>query len=221
MSPSGFGAPARESARGGHRAPPAAGRIGFFLLVAFSPLASALIAQPLANERYSVEPMADGAVRITTKDAGAWTCRGDFAVLVATRDGRMTVTAPPEGLAAYEVGGLVVVPKLQDRLVGATAADAWRQDCLEPPFGETRAMILDFGPAATAAYVYLQADDAKFQSVTLSDTSGGRRESITDDAYPFEFTVPLARDAQDFRFQIKGVTVAGTPVEAEWASLQK
>ncbi len=143
------------------------------------------------------------------------------AAVPELRDAKMTVTVPPMGLAAYEIEGLVVAPKFQDRLVGAKATDAWRQDYLELPFGDTRAMILNFGPAATTAFVYLQADDAKFQSVTLSYTSGGRRESITDAAYPFEFTVPLARGAQDFRFQIKGVTVAGASVEAEWASLQK
>jgi len=57
--------------------------------------------------------------------------------------------------------------------------------------------------------------------VTLSYTSDGRRETVTDSAYPFEFTVSLARDAKEFRFQIKGVTVDGGASEAEWASLQK
>ena len=53
----------------------------------FAPLLLAtLSAQPLANDRYSVAPAADGAVQLTAKDAGSWTFRGDFVVLMATVD---------------------------------------------------------------------------------------------------------------------------------------
>ncbi len=43
-------------------------------------------AQPLANDRYAVEAVADGAVRVVTKDAGAWVFRGDFIVLRSATD---------------------------------------------------------------------------------------------------------------------------------------
>jgi len=49
-------------------------------------LLSSLSAQPVANDRYTVMPSADGAVQVTAKDAGSWTFRGDFVVLVATAD---------------------------------------------------------------------------------------------------------------------------------------
>jgi hypothetical protein len=137
------------------------------------------------------------------------------------QDGRMRVTVPAMGIVAFEVENLIVTPKFQDRLVGARAGDAWAVDYLELPTGGTRAMILNFGPAATTAYVYLQADDAKFKSVTLNYTVGEKRESITDAAYPFEFTVPLARDAREFRFQVTGVTVDGKSSAGEWAVLHK
>ena len=37
----------------------------------------------------------------------------------------------------------------------------------------THAMILNFGPAATTAYVYLQADESKFKEVTFTYTVAG------------------------------------------------
>ncbi|MBM3844478.1 MAG: hypothetical protein FJ397_14660, partial [Verrucomicrobia bacterium] len=43
-------------------------------------------AQPIANDRYTLEPAAGGAVRLTANDAGSWLFRGDFAVLVAKAD---------------------------------------------------------------------------------------------------------------------------------------
>jgi hypothetical protein len=56
------------------------------LLFAAAFLPASLPAQPLVNDRYTVEAAADGAVRLTAKDAGTWLFRGDFAVLVATAD---------------------------------------------------------------------------------------------------------------------------------------
>ena len=127
----------------------------------------------------------------------------------ALRDGRLTITVPPMGLTAVEVEGLGVTPKFQDRLVGARATDAWRRDYVELPLGGTRAMILNFGPAATAAYVYLQADDSKFKEVSLAYTIAGRRETLTDVSYPFEFTVPVPAGATAFDFEVHGVTHSG------------
>lgn len=139
----------------------------------------------------------------------------------ALRDGRLTVTIPPMGLTAVEVEGLVVTPKFQDRLVGARATDAWRRDHVELPFGGTRAMILNFGPAATTAYIYLQADDSKFKEVALSYAVGDRKATLTDTSYPFEFTVPLPVGAASFDFEVLGVTPSGEKQSSGAAVLQR
>ena len=137
------------------------------------------------------------------------------------RDGRLTITVPPMGLTAVEVEGLVVTPKFQDRLVGARAGDAWRRDHIELPFGGTHAMILNFGPAATSAYVYLQADDSKFKEVTLSYTVAGRRSTLIDTSYPFEFTVPVPAGASAFDFEVQAVTLSGEKQSSGPAALQR
>jgi hypothetical protein len=131
------------------------------------------------------------------------------------------VTVPPMGLTAVEIEGLIITPKFQDRLVGAKASDAWRTDYAEVAHGHARAMILNFGPAATTAYVYLQDDDSKFKEVTLSYTVAGKRATITDAAYPFEFTVPLARDASAFHFQLSTRALDGRSTESGTVSLVK
>ncbi len=137
------------------------------------------------------------------------------------RDGRLSVSVPPMGLTAVEVEGLEVQPKFQDRLVGARAADAWNRDHVVLPLGGTQAMILNFGPAATTAYVYLQADDSKFREVTLSYTVGDRKATLTDTSYPFEFTVPVPAGATSFDFEVLGVTVAGERQSTGPAALQR
>jgi len=137
------------------------------------------------------------------------------------RDGRLTVTVPAMGLVAIEIEGLVVTPKFQDRLVGARADDAWRQDHAELPFGGTHALILNFGPAATTAYVYLQADESKFKEVTLTYTVAGRRATVTDQAYPYEFTVPVPAGASAFEFELRALTPAGEALSSGPAVLRR
>lgn len=137
------------------------------------------------------------------------------------RDGRMTVTVPAMGLIAVEIEGLTITSKFQDRLVAAKASDAWSTDYAQLSYGNARAMILNFGPAATTAYVYLQDDDSKFKEVTLSYSSGGKRASITDSAYPFEFTVALSGDASDIRFELSGRTIDGRTTHSELVTMKK
>jgi hypothetical protein len=124
------------------------------------------------------------------------------------------------GLTAVEIEGLAVTPKFQDRLVGAGAADAWKKDFLELPYGEARAVILNFGPAATTAYVYLRADDEVFSEVSLTHWANGAPETIRDASYPFEFTVPLSRDGREFRFELKGIERDGRTTASAPAVLQ-
>jgi hypothetical protein len=137
------------------------------------------------------------------------------------RDGRLTVTVPAMGLTAIEIEGLVVTPKFQDRLVGAKRSDAWQTDYLELPFGGTRAMVLNFGPAASTAYVYLQADDAEFKSATLTYRIGGQRQTLTDATYPYEFTVPLPTGTTAFDFEVQGVTPDGQTKSSAAAALRR
>ena len=137
------------------------------------------------------------------------------------RDGKLSITVAPMGMTAIEIGGLAVAPKFQDSLVGAKATDAWRHDYLELPWGGTRAMVLNFGPAASTAFIYLRDDDSKFRDVTLTYNLRGEEKTVVDAAFPFEFTVPLPRDATTLRFRLKGTTLTGETTQSDWGALEK
>ena len=82
-------------------------------------------------------------------------------------------------------------------------------------------MILNFGPAATTAFVYLQADDSKFKEVTLSYTIGAQKATLTVSTYPFEFTVPVPAGATAFDFEVQAVTLSGEKQSSGPATLQR
>lgn len=146
---------------------------------------------------------------------------GQPARTITMRDGVLPVAVAPMGQTAVVVEGIEVKSRFQARLLAATAADAWRTDYAELPWGGARAMILNFGPTEKTAYVYLQADDAQFKSVTLTYSTGGTPTTVTDAAYPFEFTVPLPADATQIRLRLAGTTIDGHSTVAEEAVLQR
>lgn len=136
-------------------------------------------------------------------------------------DGRLPVSVSPMGITAVVIEGIDVTPKFQQKLLAAARSQAWKKDYVESAWGDARAMILNFGPAAKTAYVYLQADDSTFSSVTLRYERGGRTVDLTDDGYPFEFTVPLPEAVTAFTFQLSGEAVDGSRSESEVLTLEK
>jgi hypothetical protein len=136
-------------------------------------------------------------------------------------DGRLRVSVGARGLTAVAVEKLAVTPKFQQKLLAAAATHAWRQDYTELSWGRARAMVLNFGAAATTAYVYLRDDDSKFRQASLTYRIGGETRTLTDASYPFEFTVPLPEDTDRFEFQLEGVTVGGQVEKSEPATLHR
>lgn len=138
------------------------------------------------------------------------------------RDGRFKIAVPPMGITAVAIEGLAVAPKFQHKLLAAAAAQAWSRDYVELPYGNARAMILNFGPAAKTAYVYLQADDREFKELSLTYSSGGdEKRTLKDATYPFEFTVPLDADATELTFQLTGQGVDGRTSASALTTLRK
>ncbi len=140
---------------------------------------------------------------------------GKRAEDVALQNGRFPIEVGAEGQTAVIIEGVSVSPHFQQKLLAARSDQAWTKDHAELAFGQTRAMILNFGPAAKTAYVYLQADDAQFKEVRLLTRKDGKQAVVTDRAYPFEFTVPLADEARSFEFQIEGVSLDGSVSTSE------
>ena len=134
-------------------------------------------------------------------------------------DGRLRVSVAPMGLTAIVIDGLHVEPRFQQKLLAAAPEQAWRHDYVQLDWGGARAMVLNFGPGARTAYIYLQADDSTYREVTLEYELNGQRQTVTDREYPFEFTVSLPSEAQAFTFQLGGRGVDGRQSRAASATL--
>ena len=135
-------------------------------------------------------------------------------------DGSFKVTVKAQGITAVEIEDVAIAPTFQPRILSRTHAAPWSPDYLEVPFGETRAMILP-GVENDNAYIYLGSDDAEFSAITLHYQQAGVWKTIQDDAFPYEFTVPLDGAATEFRFYCEGVSVDGKSMRSEEGVLQR
>lgn len=135
-------------------------------------------------------------------------------------DGSLKVTVKAQGITAIEIEDVEITPVFQPHILSRTNAASWSSDYLEVPFGEARAMILP-GVENDNAYIYLRSDDAEFRAITLHYQQAGTWKTIQDDAFPYEFTVPLDRVATEFRFYLEGVSVDGKAMRSDEAVLKR
>jgi len=123
-------------------------------------------------------------------------------------DGNFDVVAAPKGITSVEIDDVYIGTSFQSTFLKRTATDAWKKDYVELSFGRARAMILR-GVESDTAYIYLRDDDAVYSEVTLHYESAGAWKTIEDDAFPYEFTVPLKSEDNEFKFYFEGVSVDG------------
>lgn len=139
---------------------------------------------------------------------------------LAVNDGRFSIAVEAKGLATVEIDDVQIEAKFQPNILERTQADAWKKDYLEVSLGNARAMILP-SPDNTNAYLYLQSDDAEFSAISLHYEQEGAWKTMHDDAFPFEFTVPLPSADTKFTFYFEGITVDGNVIRSKEEVLRR
>jgi len=107
-------------------------------------------------------------------------------------DGTCQISLSAKGITALVIEGVQMQPSFQSKFTAtAPSAKAITHQTIQTPSGEAHAMILSFGPNLTWLYAYLTGDSKTLKSAKLNLTLAGREHSITDELFPFEFSVPL------------------------------
>ena len=133
--------------------------------------------------------------------------------------GAVTVPVAAKGITALAIGNVEAKPAFQQQL--ASDAKGWTNDHASFELGKGFGMVLNMGQSLTNGYVYLQANGDVFKNVKLHHKAG-RHVKVTDDSsYPFEYTVPLAPDAQSFEFMVEVESPDGKIQQSEWIKLAR
>lgn len=134
---------------------------------------------------------------------------GDAFKPMGTTSGTLTVTIPARGLTALVLDNCKIQPRFQHKLLEEPSHSAWKNGLLDLEEPKGRAMILQLGSATTRAFIYLVDDATNFEQVRLTYDLGKGEETITDEEFPWEFTLPLDASVSELRFSISGVDKEG------------
>ncbi|WP_232835043.1 hypothetical protein [Pleomorphovibrio marinus] len=154
------------------------------------------------------------AVTSTVKVSPEWAIGSIKGIDVLSDEGKaskvsvssLEVEVPGNGITAVRVEGLSPKVGFQQKILSKVPAS--KNHLLEFDFGNGRAMVINLGEYDRRGYIYLQEDDARFSSVTLFyEDEQGNVESLKEENYPFEFTIPIkgAGEGVSFWFSAKNL----------------
>ncbi len=137
-------------------------------------------------------------------------------------NGSIKISVAPMGITTLVIDGLEIKPKFQQKIINHSDIDAWKKDYTTLTVGKTHAMILNMGDGLCNAYVYLQESDDKLKEVTLNYAiDDSPQQSVKDNSYPFEFTVPLPNNNKKFKFNVETVGIDNKIKKSENTTLQR
>ncbi len=122
------------------------------------------------------------------------------------------VTVAANGLTVIKIEQTEPNIQIQDQLLarGTTV----KNDMVDIDLGNAKAFSFRFGNRSKA-YVYLQDDDTVFSEVNMSySLKGGKKATIVDQDYPFEFTVDLPNGDNSITIQLEAVKKDGSKISS-------
>jgi len=117
-------------------------------------------------------------------------------------NGAVKVTVPPAGLVALAIEGADLKIGFQKEFAQPRPT-ARETKPLSIKTGDARAMVLNFGPSLSNVFVYLKESDDTLAAATLRYRRGDEWVELTDEKYPYEFSVPLGASEETFVFAIE------------------
>lgn len=136
-------------------------------------------------------------------------------------NGILKATLSPKGITAFVIEGLKPKIAFQDKFYAAAQSpQATTHQRFKTSFGDAEAIILSFGPELTWLYAFLTADGETVRSARLHADLPGRSEALSDDAFPFEFSLPLRPGDSSVKLSIEATDASGQAKRSEVIQLR-
>lgn len=129
-------------------------------------------------------------------------------------NGKLHAELPPHGLLGIVVNNLPVKTLFQHRLkpVPSYSTDYFKEGTTRN--GKVTGMIFLWGKGLKSAYIWLSATEKELRSAKLRYRTKGDWKVMEDNAYPFEFSVPLD-DHDNLEYKIEFVNTENNAHETE------
>lgn len=121
---------------------------------------------------------------------------------IRLQDSTFTITVPANGITAVALQHVTPRSSFQQKILASEKNNG--KDYTELEAGHAHAMLFKLGEYGKRLYLYLEDDDNMYNNITLHYTDASDKEVVVNDnAYPFEFTVPV-RNSVSFYLTLKG-----------------
>ena len=151
-------------------------------------------------------------------DATFWDAKG-HATVRQVDPAAFEVDLDADGFAAVALPGADIRTRLQGSF--ARGAEAWKKSTAEIPLGRTRAAILNFGDGLEWAYVFMRERDNIAKGALSYSIDGGPWREVSDNAFPFEFSIPVPSGSSHFAFRVQTVDANGKTNESSVTELSR
>jgi hypothetical protein len=149
-------------------------------------------------------------------DAALWRDNQHQPGTLSVENGLVKVSLSPKGITALVLSGVQPKVQFQKKFTGAAAnAKAITHQRIRTPFGEAQATILSFGPELTWLYAYLSADTEQVKSAAVRVELPGRSETLRDDSFPFEFSLPLRPGESALSLKMEAKAAGGAELHSD------
>lgn len=130
---------------------------------------------------------------------------------ISVKDGMFKISLSPKGIVALSIKGLKAAPVFQNRINPQSpplgAQRLWR---IKSPIGEdVVAMVISFGPELTWLYAYQTGEPGPVKAMALTVKTDSRICILRDEAFPFEFSLPLSAKEQILELSLEVEDVNG------------
>lgn len=111
---------------------------------------------------------------------------------------RITVRVAAKGLMALVIRNVPVRPTFQRDFV--QQGQRWQTNYIADEQTNFRAMLLNFGKQHRTIYAYSPADEKTVRKAVLTYQTASGTKTLTDEHYPYEFTIPVTDASKPFYF---------------------
>ncbi len=176
--------------------------------------------RPLENVLITFDPKYFENEGKGTFPARMWRDNKSLDEKLEVKNGTVKVNLSPKGITALEVRGLAPKASFQNKVRPNQAdAKAVTYGRLKAPFGDVETMVLSFGPDITWLYAYITGESGEVKSAKLTVKDGDKRETLSDESFPFEFTMPLTSKTAKLELAVEAVTKSGHTAKSEEGTL--
>ncbi len=161
----------------------------------------------LDAKRLNLDPSREHAARVWRDN--------EPAGKIVLKGGKATVPLSAHGITALAIDGITAAPTFQPKLFDAAAKPLTAESHKTAgwPLGKAHGMLLSFGRGLTSGYVWLDAGEKQARAATLKyRVDDGEPREITDDKYPFEFSLPLSDDVKSLAWTVEAQSSDGNVV---------